>query len=146
MLRRADGRFSSSTEEVSARMRSIRSEGTKPELRLFAVLSERCVPHLRHPRVCGVRVDALVNENTIVFVDSPFWHLRDRKTLERLSPYWRERLLVNRRRDRAQDRILRAAGWRVVRVWADQVGEPRTLRRIGAAATRPQKTRAATPR
>lgn len=33
------------------------------------------------------------------------------------SSYWRIKLERNRQRDLADDRVLAAAGWRVIRVW-----------------------------
>lgn len=129
------GRFSSDPAAVSDRMRRIRSKETKPEIRLFGLLEKAGVRHVRHARVLGIEVDALVADTVLVFVDSPFWHLRDTRDLQRISPHWQQRLLRNRRRDRSQTRALRAAGYTVVRIWADLVG-PETIPRIRRAVAR----------
>lgn len=111
-------------------MRLIRSQGTKPELRLFAILTGAGITYRPHETVDGVNVDAVIEERLLLFVDSPFWHLRDATELERLSPYWRQRLLRNRRRDRRQVRLLRSRGFTVLRFWSDRLDEDTVLSRI----------------
>jgi DNA mismatch endonuclease, patch repair protein len=111
-------------------MRQIRSRGTKPELRMAAVIEGTGLCFREQVPVAGVTVDFVVEDRVVVFVDSPFWHLRDPATLGRLSDYWKQRLLSNRRRDRRQTAILRASGYAVLRVWADQVSTPAAARRI----------------
>jgi len=118
-------RFTSDPDEVSARMKRIRGKGTKPEVALFTILSRGGFSFTPHERIAGVSVDAVLDERVVLFVDSPFWHLRDARLLDRLSPYWQMRLRRNRRRDRRQTRGLRAAGFTVVRLWADEVEEQR---------------------
>jgi DNA mismatch endonuclease (patch repair protein) len=66
----------------------------------------------------------------LIFVDSPFWHLRHEHQLQRLSPYWRTRLVRNKRRDERERRRLRKLGFSVVRFWADEIKEQRVLSRI----------------
>lgn len=122
--------FTSDPSEVSARMRLIRGKNTRAELALFSILSEAGIPFDPHVRIGRMQADARVYENLLLFVDSPFWHLRDRDELSRLSSYWRQRLLRNRRRDERQRRILRRLGFSVVRFWADEVSRPRVLCRI----------------
>lgn len=128
-----DGRFTGDPAAVSARMKLIRSQGTRAETALFEVLVGLRLPFERHKVVQHVSIDALVAEHVAVFVDSPFWHLRDPETLSRLSPYWQGRLVANRLRDRRQTRALRGAGFTVVRIWADEVAAQRTTRRLRRA-------------
>lgn len=123
-------RFSNDPTEVSARMRLIRSKDTKPELRLFSILTEAGVHFLRHVKVGNIVVDALAYKRLVIFVDSPFWHLRDINVLQRLSRYWQQRLSRNRARDRRQERRLRRMGYSVVRFWTDSLDSLRVLGRI----------------
>jgi DNA mismatch endonuclease (patch repair protein) len=132
-------RFSSDPSEVSKRMRLIRSKNTKPEMCLFSILRRAGVKFKRHAKVGDVTVDALVGKRVVVFVDSPFWHLRDRKELARMSRHWQQRLERNWARDRRQERRLRRRGYSVVRLWADRLDNPQVLRRIEAAWLRAQK-------
>jgi DNA mismatch endonuclease (patch repair protein) len=127
------GRFTGDPASVSARMRLIRSTGTKPELALFSLLSEAGIRYQPYVKVDGITVDALVKRRVVIFVDSPFWHLRNSRDLSRLSTYWQARLLKNKRRDREQVRRLRRDDYIVVRLWADQLDRQRVLRRLTLA-------------
>jgi len=122
--------FSSDPFEVSARMRLIRGRNTKPELALFSIFAAAEIPFKSHVRIGRVEADALVNDDLLVFVDSPFWHLREMRELKRLSRHWKRRLLRNRRRDNRQRRQLRKLGFSVVRLWSDQIKENLVLARI----------------
>lgn len=122
--------FTSEPLEVSARMRLIRGKNTKPELALFAILAASGIPFKCHVRIGRIEADAMVNGNLLVFVDSPFWHLREPRELKRLSRYWKQRLLRNKRRDDRQRRQLRRLGFSVVRLWSDQIKQDLVLTRI----------------
>jgi len=122
--------FTNDPAEVSARMRLIRGKNTKAELALFSILSAAQIPFEQHVRIGRIEADAAVNGRILVFVDSPFWHLRSEEELGRLSPYWQQRLLGNRNRDERQRRKLRKLGYFVLRLWADEIDEQRVLRRI----------------
>ena len=88
------------------------------------------IEFLEQARVAGMAVDFLLDGGVAVFIDSPYWHLRDASTLNRLPPYWQGRLRANRRRDQRQNVALRRLGYSVVRVWADDVARPSTISRI----------------
>lgn len=76
-----------------------------------------------------------------VFVDGCFWH--DCPEHCRMPAtnraYWRTKIARNRARDRRADLALRAAGWRVVRVWEHSVraDAPRAAARVARAVARP---------
>jgi DNA mismatch endonuclease Vsr len=131
-----DGRFTGAPDEVSARMRMIKSKGTKPELAFFAILADAEISYQAHVKVAGVVVDASIDNRVVVFVDSPFWHLRDSSELDRLSELWRSRLVANRRRDRRQVRHLRMKGYTVVRLWTDELLASKVRRRVRSARTK----------
>lgn len=124
------GRFTGDPTAVSARMRLIRSRDTKPERLMFNILDRSGWEYVWHPVVLTIHADALVLSTIVIFVDSPFWHLRDLATLERLDPHWRQRLLTNRRRDRRQDLLLRREGFSVLRIWTDQIREESIKSRV----------------
>ena len=54
-----------------------------------------------------------------VFVDGCFWHsCPEHGTLPTANrPWWKQKLARNVLRDAETNRLLQAAGWRVVRVW-----------------------------
>ena len=63
----------------------------------------------------------------VVFVDGDFWHGRNLSSrLKKLEgghngAYWSAKILGNVRRDRRTKRVLRAAGWRVLRFWESAI-------------------------
>ncbi len=97
-------------------------------------------------------------QRVAVFVDGCFWHgcpkhsppdrwLRKSsmpaapppasgRPLRTGKRFWRAKLAANRARDRAVNRALRAAGWRVVRLWEHELAarhQSRLLARLRAA-------------
>jgi len=60
-----------------------------------------------------------------VFADGCFWHgcRRHATWPAHRAAWWRRKLEGNRARDRKVNRALRAAGWRVVRIWEHELSE-----------------------
>jgi len=107
-----------------------------------------------------VRPDfVFLKSRTVVFVDGCFWHgcpkhCNPLKWLKKSSmpsknppspkgrlrrtgrAFWRRKLSANKVRDQVVTRLLRRAGWRVLRVWEHELArknELRLLRRLSAA-------------
>lgn len=80
-----------------------------------------------------VRPDFVFRSKKVaVFVDGEFWHghpTRCRIPQTRRS-WWAAKIEGNKRRDRLQNRALRAAGWIVVRVWQHELKKPAVLRKL----------------
>jgi DNA mismatch endonuclease (patch repair protein) len=76
----------------------------------------------------------------VVFCDGDFWHGRHWRSRQAKlagganSEYWLAKLSANRRRDRRNNRLLKALGWHVVRLWETDV-----KRRPETAARRVQR-------
>jgi len=73
----------------------------------------------RHPSL-SVRPDFVFRkERLAVFVDGCFWHGCPQHGTQPKGnrAFWRKKLASNRARDLRVNRALRAAGWRVVRIW-----------------------------
>jgi len=62
-----------------------------------------------------------------VFVDGCFWHACPiHATKPRTNAaFWRQKLAANRVRDQQVNRALRAAGWRVLRIWEHELARKR---------------------
>jgi DNA mismatch endonuclease (patch repair protein) len=117
------------------RQRKVRSR--KSEVRSFRVRPDFVFPK---PRLA-------------VFVDGGFWHgcpihspparwlrksvmpgtsgpMRGKGTTRTGKRFWREKLAANRARDRRVNRALRAAGWRVLRIWEHELPRKREARLV----------------
>ncbi|GAA1739312.1 very short patch repair endonuclease [Nonomuraea bangladeshensis] len=112
-----------SSEGVRKSMQSNRGKDTRPELALRRAVhalglryrvSVRPLPSVR-------RTADLVfpKVKVAVFMDGCFWHgCPDHHTKSATNAeYWAEKVRRNRERDAETDRLLREAGWTVVRVW-----------------------------
>ncbi len=103
-------------------MAAVRSRDNKTtERRLRSALVRAGISgwKLRPPGVLGSPDIGFPKRRLAIFVDGCFWHGCPRcghyPTTNR--PFWRAKVERNRWRDRRNTRNLRAAGWRVLRVW-----------------------------
>lgn len=108
---------------TSARMSRQRRAHTAPELALRRELHRRGLRYFvdRAPlRGQRRRADLVFPRRRIaVYVDGCFWHRCPDHATEpkNNAAWWAEKLAGNVARDRATDTALRAAGWRVIRIW-----------------------------
>lgn len=110
-------------DKSRARMTAQRRRGTAAEIRVFDALEARGISFARNVKpIDGVRREAdgcLIEEKLAVFVDGCFWHGcpgHSRPTKSN-TKWWREKIDANKARDAETDRLLRAGGWQVERVW-----------------------------
>lgn len=111
-------------QHVSARMRAVRSSNTGPERAVASALRKEGIRFRRQVRRAGVRLDFLLTDSrTALFVDGCFWHgcPRHRVLSDSSTVFWFEKIAANKRRDRRNDRSLRAAGYHVIRIWEHEV-------------------------
>lgn len=114
---------SASSEAVRRIMKANYGGNLRPERLLRAVLRQegfRFGYHSRPLRTLRCTADLVFRRKRVcVFVDGCFWHgcpqhFKPPKTNTR---WWSEKMVETKQRDARQRRQLRAAGWRVVRVW-----------------------------
>lgn len=80
----------------------------------------------RHVKVLGIDVDFYFPKTrTCLFVDGCFWHgcpehMTFKKAM-RLTPYWYNKIDVNRTRDQRQEILLKDKRYKVWRVWEHQL-------------------------
>lgn len=126
-----------SPEKRSVVMSRIRGRGTKPEMAVEAMLRELGLVFDAHARDLPGRPDFVVREaRVVILVDGDFWHgWRFEQWRMKLSEPWERKIAANRRRDAANRKRLRDAGWTVVRLWEHQVENAprRCARRIRRA-------------
>jgi DNA mismatch endonuclease (patch repair protein) len=106
-------------------MAAVRSQGNRAtELKLIALLRRhRISGWRRHQRVFGKPDFVFPKLRLAVFVDGCFWHacpLHVRRPRNNTA-YWRKKLAANKARARKVTRTLRAAGWRVLRIWEHEL-------------------------
>jgi len=139
-------------EKRSKIMSAIRAKNTKPELivrRIIRYLGYSCRHHVATlPGAPDILIPSI---KTIVQVRGCFWHghkcLKGRVPKSN-RPYWKQKILANKERDRRNDRRLRAAGWRVKTIWecAIRASTAMDMHRRLTALLDPQNTLASTKR
>lgn len=118
----------------SAIMRAVRSRGNRAtELVLVRLLRQyHLVGWRRGFRLAGNPDFVFQKARVAVFVDGCFWHgcRRHCRMPKGNRAYWRKKLAGNKTRDRLVTRRLRAAGWRVLRVWEHELVDERQARLV----------------
>jgi DNA mismatch endonuclease, patch repair protein len=110
-----------SKKKRSQVMAAIRSHGNKDtELKLASILRAHGIKGWRRQQKLPGKPDFVFRKQRLaVFVDGCFWHgcrwhCRMPQTHRK---YWQRKIARNSARDRATTRLLRATGWRVLRLW-----------------------------
>ena len=112
-------------------MAAIRSSGNRnTELKLMAILRASGIAGWRRRQLLPGKPDfTFRRERLVVFVDGCFWHgcrWHCRMPQDNRG-YWQRKIGRNIARDRATNRTLRKAGWRVLRVWEHSLRSPEAV-------------------
>lgn len=96
---------------------------------------------IQEQRPARVRPDFVFRERRVaLFVDGCFWHACPIHATKPRgnAAFWREKLTRNQARDRLVTRLLRAKGWKVLRIWEHELAvkararlERKLLRALG---------------
>ena len=117
------GRSWASSAGVRMSMQSNRGRDTKPELSLRRLLHRSGLRYYVHRRpVPSLRRTADIvfpRLQIAIFVDGCFWHgCPDHHTVSKTNAeYWAQKVRLNRERDEETSRLMREAGWTVLRFW-----------------------------
>jgi DNA mismatch endonuclease (patch repair protein) len=120
----------------SAVMSLIRGSGNKDtELQMIALFRAHGITGWRRSAGLFGKPDFVFRrKRVVVFVDGCFWHGCPRPKHSPMpknrAEWWAAKLGRNKERDRLVTRTLRAAGWRVVRVWECALSRQRGARTI----------------
>jgi len=145
-------------------MSKVRNSGnSSTELRLIALFRAHDIANWRRGRTIRARVvgkgvgtskdtrhfkvrpDFVFRSRKLaVFVDGCFWHgcPSHGRLPKQNTEFWRAKIRLNRERDRLVTRTLRAAGWKVVRIWEHDLApkkERKLLIRIAACIAHANK-------
>lgn len=87
---------------------------------------------------------AFTRAKVAVFIDGCYWHgCPEHGTTAKTHPdYWTAKIARNRERDAETNRLLEAAGWKVVRAWEHQDPAQVALKVIAAVGAGLQQERA----
>jgi DNA mismatch endonuclease (patch repair protein) len=137
--------FKPASETASRIKQRNRSRDTKTEVLLRKELWRRGLRYRLYASDLPGKPDIVFRRaRVVVFCDGDFWHGRRwRSRREKLARganalYWTAKIAANVARDRRNTRLLRAAGWTVVRLWETDV-----LRDVARAAARVERAIAA---
>jgi DNA mismatch endonuclease (patch repair protein) len=137
--------FTPASEMASKIKQRNRSRDTRSEVLLRKELWRRGLRYRIHsPDIPGKPDIVFRKARVVVFCDGDFWHgrrwlqRRQKLAIGANAPYWIAKIGANIARDRRNTRILRAAGWTVVRVWETEVLRDltRVAERVQATVTR----------
>jgi DNA mismatch endonuclease (patch repair protein) len=112
-------------------MAAIRSRGNKAtELKLASILRAAGISGWRRHQSQPGHPDFIFRRQRLaVFVDGCFWHgcrWHCRMPVGNRS-YWKKKITRNVLRDQATNKLLRRAGWRVLRIWGHSLRSPRDI-------------------
>ena len=120
--------------QVMSRVRGTGNKNT--ELRFIAIMRTHGITGWRRGSTLTGRPDFVFPTLKLaVFVDGCFWHgcPKHGTKPKQNARFWREKIARNQARDRLVNRVLRADGWRVLRIWEHALARwrvTRTLARI----------------
>lgn len=109
-------------------MRSIKSKGMKPELKVRKLVYSLGYRYRLHPGDLPGKPDlAFIGRRKAIFVHGCFWHQHSTCREGRMPGsnlgYWKPKLEGNIERDRKNERRLRDAGWTVLTIWECETGD-----------------------
>ncbi len=128
---------------ASSRAKSaVKRSKTRPEVLLARALRSLGIrPRLAKRQLPGKPDFIFPRKKVVVFCDGDFWHGRNwpqrraKLAVGWNADYWISKIEYNRRRDRHNTRLLKDAGWKVIRLWESDI-----LRNPVASATEVLKT------
>lgn len=108
-------------------MTAVRSKGNKStEIKLIELFRRNSIKGWRRNYKLLGNPDFVFPSNRIaVFADGCFWHghnCRNTKPSSNIS-YWRNKIDLNKQRDRRTTTLLREKGWLVVRIWECEINQ-----------------------
>lgn len=120
------------SQTTSARMKKVKSKGTKLEITFLKILKTRGLRYESQPRILGHPDFRIRGTRVLIFCDSSFWHGRNKNELsgrafKRNRDFWIQKLACNKARDNRISRSLRSLGWTVLRFWDTDIYKRPTI-------------------
>jgi len=113
-------------------MRQVRSEDTKPEMRVRRLTHRMGYRYRLHRKDLPGKPDLVFpGRKKVIFVHGCFWHGHDcpagRKIPKTNQAYWTNKLNRNKERDRINQAKLRELGWDVLVIWECETKDEEAL-------------------
>ena len=111
------------TEQRSKAMKRVKLKGGPLETLIQLELRKlRPNFHCNYKGIRGSPDIVFLRQKVAIFIDGDFWHGWRLPAWEhKLSRFWRSKLRSNRKRDQRNFRLLRAADWKVIRLWEHEI-------------------------
>ena len=114
-------------------MQAIKSKGTKPEKRLFAILAGMGLSGWKKnvKEIAGKPDVVFPDQKVVVFVDGCFWHgcpYCRRKLPKTNHAYWKKKISHNITLAESYNKQLTHEGWTVIRIWEHEIEDVAKLR------------------
>ena len=112
-----------SAEKRSLLMSKIRGKDTCIEISLRSQLHKLGYRFRKNYKILPGKPDVVfTSEKVAIFVDGDFWHgYRFPSWSDRLTPFWKNKIDANRKRDLKNFTKLRRKGWIVIRIWEHEI-------------------------
>ena len=115
-----------SKEVRSYNMSQIKSENTKPEIKIRKFLFSHGFRYRKNDKRYPGHPDIVLPKyHTVIFVNGCFWHMHDDCrdfSLPKTNTYfWKEKLENNKRRDSLVYEELKNMGWKVIVIWQCEI-------------------------
>jgi DNA mismatch endonuclease, patch repair protein len=123
------------SETRSRVMRSVKSEDTKPEMKVRRLLHRAGYRYRLHDKSLPGKPDLVFpSRRAVIFIHGCFWHQHPGcKNAERPASnldYWNQKLDRNIERDALRLSALKSAGWHCLVLWECEVSQPDLLERL----------------
>ena len=114
------------TKERSKLMSRIKSENTKPELKLRKFLWGLGIRYRKNVKNLPGTPDIVISKyKLIIFIDGEFWHgynwKEKRNKIKSNREFWIPKIERNMQRDKANNKYYSETGWKVMRFWEQEV-------------------------
>ncbi len=123
-----------SEKERSTRMGLVRGKDTKPEMRVRRLVHSMGYRYRLHAKDLPGKPDLVFRKRKkAIFVHGCYWHRHKGCPRCRLpkSPetkaFWKDKLLGNARRDKENQKKLKAMGWEFLVIWECETEKPEEL-------------------
>src|SRR5690242_1167215 len=111
-------------------MKAAKPRDTAPERTLRSELHKRGLRYqidVRPVKELNRRADIVFRTAKVaIFVDGCFWHgcPKHRTQAKANAKFWKNKIERNQERDEETNKLLKKAGWKVLRVWEHELKEP----------------------